>query len=119
MAARSVLVMSTDALAAALLGALVEIEGYTPHFLRDGEGAREALRRVRPHVAVVECDYPEACSAAFLGPAKMMGTRVILFGRPGLAAAMRECAERFQLLTLAMPPAPGALGRAFSDEPAP
>ncbi len=119
MAARSVLVMSTDALVAALLGALVEIEGYTPHFVRDGEDAREALRRVWPGVMLVDCDHPEACRAAFLGPAKMMGTRVVLFGRPGLAAVMRECAERFQLRTLAMPPAPGALGRALSDESAP
>ena len=115
MEARSVLVVSTDALAAALLGALVEIEGYTPYFLREGEQPRDALRRVRPATALIDCDPPEACGAAVIGPAKMMGTRVVLFGRPAVAGLVRRCAAEFEVATLAIPPAPGDLRRALGD----
>jgi hypothetical protein len=106
--------MSTDALVAALLGALVEIEGYTPRFVSGDETPREALRRVRPGVALVDCDFPGACTAAFLGPAKMVGARVVLFGRPTVAAIVAACAEQFELRVLGMPPASGELARALS-----
>lgn len=114
MEARSALVLSTDALAAALLGALVEIEGYRLYFVKDGEPARAALRRVWPEVALVDCDFPDGCSAAFIGPARMIGTRVVVFGRPAAAAQVRACAKEFQVATLAMPPAPGELRRALA-----
>jgi CheY-like chemotaxis protein len=107
--AKLVLVVSRDALAAALLGALVELEGYAPHFVRDGEPARDALRRVRPVAVLVDCDFPEGCGAAVLGPAKMIGAGVVLFGRPAVAALVAECAERFGVPVLTMPPAPGEL----------
>lgn len=109
MEAKLVLVMSRDALAAALLGALVEIEGYAPRFVRDGEPARDALRRVRPVAVLLDCDFPGGCAAAFIGPAKMLGASVVLFGRPAVAGVIAECAERFGVPVLAMPPSPGQL----------
>lgn len=111
MEATSVLVMSADPLAAALLGALVELEGYTPHFLREGEGPRDALRRVRPAVALIDCESPEARSAAVIGPARMMGARVALFGRPAIADLVEQCAAEFGVAILGVPPALGELGR--------
>ena len=111
---KSVLVTSTDPLAAALLGALVELEGYTPHFLREREGPRAALRRVRPAVVLIDCDSAEARSASVIGPAKMLGTRVALFGRPAIAALVERCAAEFGVAILAVPPAPGELRRALA-----
>jgi DNA-binding response OmpR family regulator len=107
-------VVSPDALAAALLGALVETEGYAPSFARAGESARDALRRLRPEVALVDCDAPEGCGAAFAGPARMMGTRVVLFGPPAAAERARACAEELGVAALTLPPAPGALRRALA-----
>ena len=103
--------MSRDALAAALLGALVELEGYAPRFVHDREPARDALRRVRPMAVLVDCEFPEGCAAAFVGPAKMMGARVVLFGRPAVARVVAACAQQFDVPVLAMPPAPGELAR--------
>ena len=114
MEAKSVLVISPDPLAAALLGALVELEGYAPHFLREREGPRDALRRVRPAVALVDCDSPEARRAAVIGPAKMMGVRVALFGRPAIAALVERCAAEFGVAILGVPPAPGELRGALA-----
>ena len=118
MEARSVLVLSADALAAALLGVLVELEGYTLHFARGGEAPREALRRIRAATALVDCDLPGGCTAAFIGPAKMMGVRVVLFGRPAVSPIVAACAEQFAVPVLRMPPGPGELGRllAGSDD---
>jgi DNA-binding response OmpR family regulator len=75
----AVLIISSDALAAALLAAAVELAGHEPQFPRSNESARDALRRVRPRLAVIDCDHVEACSDAFLGPALMTGAQLLLF----------------------------------------
>lgn len=110
----SVLVLSTDVLAAALLGALVEMAGYTPSFARPGEPARDAIRRVRPGVVLADCDYPDACGLGLIGPAKMIGVRVLLFGRPTLAAHVRERAAHFDVEVLDLPAGCDAMQRALA-----
>jgi hypothetical protein len=107
-------VLSTDALVAALLGALAEVEGGRPHFAQAGEAPRDAVRRVRPRLLLVDCDPPGGCDTAVIGPATMMGATVVLFGRPAHAATVRECASRLGVVVLAMPPTLGAL-RALLD----
>jgi len=89
-----VLILSADALAAALLGAAVELAGHQPHFPETNEVAREALRRVRPRLVVVDCDHKDACAESFVGPALMTGAQLLLFdsrrhGDGGLNAARR------------------------------
>jgi hypothetical protein len=73
-----VLILSADPLSAALLGAAVELAGHSPNFERPGEGPRAALRRVRPQLALIDCDHDEACTDSFIGPAIMTGARVQL-----------------------------------------
>ena len=73
------LVLSGDALIAALLGALLEIHGYTPFFPEPEEAPRDALRRARPGVVLVDCEHDSACNEAFFGPATMTGARVIMY----------------------------------------
>jgi hypothetical protein len=75
-----VLIFSADPLAAALLGAAVELAGHAPHFPQQGEGARGALHRVRPGLVLIDCDHDEACSESVIGPALMTSARVQLFG---------------------------------------
>jgi hypothetical protein len=104
--ATPVLVLSADALVAALLGALMEIEGYAPWFPRAHETPRDALRRVRPHALLLDGEYPDACGPTVIGPARMMGVRVVLFARPDVVAAVQACATRYELEVLPMPPRP-------------
>jgi hypothetical protein len=92
----TVLVLSQDALAAALLGAAVEYAGFAPLFARQGESSRDALRRLRPAVVLVDCDDEDACAESFIGPVMMMGARVVVFGSArsrrdvaGLVGALR------------------------------
>lgn len=103
MSADAVLIFSADPLGAALLGAAVELGGRSPHFARAGESARDALRRVRPRVALVDCDHEEACSAAFAGPAIMMGTTVLLIRSRRTLQAPDDFAERHGLRVIELP----------------
>lgn len=73
------LVLSADTLTAALLGALLEIHGYRAGFPDSEEHPREALRRLRPAIVLVDCEYEIACTEAFFGPATMTGARVVMF----------------------------------------
>lgn len=94
MSRHDVLIFSADPLAAALLGAAVELAGHVPHFPHPAEGARGALLRLHPRVALIDCDHDEACSESFIGPALMTGAKVQLFRslrtkRDGTAFAQR------------------------------
>jgi hypothetical protein len=109
-----VLVLSADPLAAALVGALVEIEGQTPAFAARDEVPRDALRRVRPHVLLADCGAPDGCGPALIGPAKMVGARVVLFGHPRIAALVDECATLYRVAVLPIPPGPGDMRRALA-----
>ena len=79
MSRQAVLIFSSDPLAAALLGAVVELAAHVPHFARHDEAARSALRRVRPRLVLIDCDHQESCCDEFVGPALMTGARILLF----------------------------------------
>ena len=100
---RAVLIFSSDPLAAALLGAAVELAGHAPHFAGTDEPARAALMRVRPRLALIDCDHEESCSDEFVGPALMTGARVLLFRSRGNLRDMAELADRLKLRVIDMP----------------
>lgn len=99
----AVLVLSSDPLAAALLGAVIELQGRTPQFPQADESPRAALLRVRPHMVVVDCDHEDGCSESFIGPAIMTGSQVILFRSRRTRRDVSEMAHRFGLRTIGMP----------------
>jgi DNA-binding NtrC family response regulator len=99
----AVLILSADPLAAALLGAAIELAGHVALFPQQGESARAALVRLRPRVVLVDCSHEEACSEAFVGPAMMLGARVLLFAGPGDGAAAAGFALRLGLTIMELP----------------
>jgi DNA-binding NtrC family response regulator len=99
----AVLILSSDALAAALLGAAVELAGHQPHFAREGEPARGALLRVRPKLVLIDCDHEESCTDEFVGPTLMTGGSVLLFRSRRSVRDMSEFAERLALRVVDMP----------------
>ncbi len=98
-----VLILSTDAVAAALLGALVETLGYLGRFFRPPEPADDAMRRTRPSVAMVDCDDTTLVTDELLGRARMRGTSVIMFGSSDAMSRVRQLAREHELDTLLMP----------------
>ena len=103
MSRHAILVLSSDPLAAALLGAAIELAGHAPRFPQSEEMARGALLRVRPALVIIDCDHEEACSEAFIGPALMTGSRVMLFRSRRTRRDMSELAGRLGLSVLEMP----------------
>jgi hypothetical protein len=104
-----VLVISSDPLAAALLGAAIELAGHAPRFPQAAESSRHALLRVRPRLVVIDCDHEDACSEAFVGPALMTGSQVVLFRSRRTRRDVSEMVDRLGLRTVEMPQEHGSL----------
>ena len=98
------LILSKDAVAAALLGGLVETLGYDVRFARPPESVADTMRRVRPRICLVDCDDPTACSHEFLGRATMRGVSVVIFGTREALDRVRALALEQRLDTLLVPP---------------
>ncbi len=98
-----VLIFSADPLAAALLGAAVELAGHAPHFPQPREAARAALLRTRPRLALIDCDHEEACAESFVGPALMTGAKVQLFRSRRTKRDVSELARRLELSVVDLP----------------
>jgi len=99
----AVLVLSSDPLAAALLGAAIELAGHVPRFPQSDEAARMALLRIRPRLVVIDCDHEDGCSDAFIGPALMTGSRVLLFRSRRTQRDVTELTGRLGLRVMDMP----------------
>jgi hypothetical protein len=99
----TVLILSSDALAAALLGAAIEIAGFAPAFPRIGEAPRDALRRTRPCLVVVDCDLEDACGEAFFGPVIMTGARIAVFSSTRSRRVLDPIAAEFGVRAFTLP----------------
>lgn len=98
-----VLVLSSDAVAAALLGALVETLGFLVRFYHPPEDPLVALKRERPSVAMVDCADPTLMKDELFGRARMRGISVVMFGTTEALTKVRELAAEHALDTLLMP----------------
>lgn len=113
-----VLVMSSDAVAAALIGALVETLGYIVRFYRTPEDPTFTLGRERPNVAMLDAEDRMMISDAVLGHAAMRGIAVVLFGSRDALQNVRDVVLAHNLHTLIAPPSLDdvrqVLGRVFA-----
>jgi hypothetical protein len=112
---RDVLILFADPLAAALIGAAVELAGHVPHFPDPDETARTALLRLRPRVTLIDCDLDDACSESFIGPALMIGSRLLLFSSPRTTRDARGLARRLGLSLATLPMDEDALSTLLHD----
>src|ERR671930_40585 len=99
-----VLILSHDAVAAALLGGLVETLGYDVHFARPPGAADDSIRRVRPRICLVDCTDPVSCRSEFFGHATMRGVCVVIFGTRDALDRVRAMAVAHNIELLIMPP---------------
>ena len=98
-----VLILSTDVVAAALIGALVETLGYLVRFFTPPETPDDALRRTRPAIAMVDCEDPTMVNTEVLGRARMRGVSVLVFGSAAAIQQVQQLVEEHELETLIMP----------------
>ena len=107
----TVLVVSDDATAAALLGGLVETFGYQVAFATVMNSG-DVMRRARPQVCMLDCDG-DACDEATIARIMMRGASVVLVGPRSLLVGMRELASRHGAEIVFTPPEPGPLSDAL------
>jgi DNA-binding NtrC family response regulator len=100
----TILILSADAIAAALFGALLETLGYSVRFARPPEGSEDAIRRVRPRVCLIDCDDGTTCTPELLGRAAMRGISVVIFGRSAALDRVRVLAREHEIDLLLVPP---------------
>jgi DNA-binding NtrC family response regulator len=102
---QSALIVSRDPVAAALLGALAELQRLEPIFYRDAEGASAVslLEEARPVVAVVDVAHDSGASPRFFSRAAGLRTRVVLFGDHGTDDLTRRCAAEYGLDAVVLP----------------
>lgn len=98
-----VLILSSDPVAAALLGALIETLGYRVRFYQPEESPDDVIRRQRPHVAMVDCDDTTVMNDEVLGRARMRGLSVIIFGTAEALQQVRQAASEQWFQTLLLP----------------
>jgi len=110
-----VLILSTDPVAAALLGGLVETLGYLVRFYGPPEPAETALRRERPSIALIDCADPTLMREDVLGRARMRDVSVVIFGTPDALRSVRALVAEHDLDTLIMPAAVDAIDDALRN----
>lgn len=74
----SVLILAREELISALLGLLVETTGHSVSFAAPKESSRDAMRRIRPNVVIVDCDHRD-CTGDLVKAANEVGAQLILF----------------------------------------
>lgn len=99
-----VLVLAREAVIAALVGMLLELEDYVPVFPEPDERPDDAIRRLRPPLIVIlDGSLPEARSDLFHARCAQAGARVCLFSEPVAAEAVRDEARERRAEFFSMP----------------
>lgn len=101
--AAAALILSSDTLGAALLGAALELLGYRAVFPHEGETGGDALRRLKPGLVLVDGGDEFLTDTAVLGPALMTGARLVFFGSAARLRDLRVLAARYEATLLALP----------------
>jgi len=99
-----ILILSSDAVAAALLGALIETLGFSVEFAWPPERFEHAIRRVRPKVCLVDSTDPEMYREGFLGRTGMRGIAVVIFGPAAALDRVRALALEYAIDIILVPP---------------
>jgi DNA-binding NtrC family response regulator len=108
-----VLIVSGDAVTAALVGVMVETLGYTVKFATATEGADASLRRAHPRIYMIDCATTEMRSDEVIARAIMRGASVVLFGPAARLETSRGLAARHEFELVTVPLMPGPLGHAL------
>ncbi|HEX6535585.1 MAG TPA: hypothetical protein VF041_13395 [Gemmatimonadaceae bacterium] len=110
----TVLILSTDAATSGLLSVLAELEGYVPIVgVTADETPVQMIARIRPQVALVDCDHVAACNDEFYALAREMNVRVVTFSPGRMRDEVRAFAEERDLPWFTLPIDRSALASAL------
>ncbi len=111
-----VLILARDPVIAALIGMLLEMDGYDPVFPAPGETAEQALGRLRaPLIVCADCDIPDVQSDLFFARVRRSGARFVLFGAPGSEQTVKDLAAQRSARYFMLPTDRATLARVLDD----
>ena len=79
MAKQSIMVLANEEVISALLGAMVELDGYAALFPAADEPPLSAITRHRPDLLLLDCEHEFAWDAQAMLAARAAGAQVLLF----------------------------------------
>ena len=109
----TILILSSDSVAAALVGALIETLGCVVKFAAAPDVVEDSVRRWRPKICLVDCVDPALCNGVTVGRAQMRGIPVVVFGTSGALDRVAALVTEHSIDTLRMPADAGVLNDAF------
>jgi len=110
----TILILSSDPVAAALVAALIGTFGYVVKFAGVPEMVEDSIRRWRPMICLVDAAEPAFCNSAVLGRARMRGISVVVYGTSGALDEIRELVTEGGIDTLRMPADAAELDQALT-----
>ena len=107
---RNVLILAREEVVAALLGLMVELQGYQPKFVDRSESVDDAIRQERPHTVLIDCDHPD-CTEALIETIRRLDASPILFSPFRMQHEVQDVARRHGVRSFTLPTDPGNFGK--------
>jgi DNA-binding NtrC family response regulator len=99
----SIMVLANEEVISALLGAMVELDGYVPVFPAADEQAIVAIRRNRPDLLLLDCEHDLAWDAGAMRTITATDTRVLLFSAMRSQREVEQIAARYGITAFILP----------------
>ena len=100
---QTILILASEEVISALLGAMVELEGHVPAFPAHDERPLAALARVRPSLLLLDCEHDVAWDDDAMRRITEGGTRTLLFSAMRSQREVETIASRYALPAFVLP----------------
>ena len=105
-----VIILAREEVVAALLGLMVELQGFQPRFLGRAEPVEDAILQEKPRAVLIDCDHPD-CEDALLEAIKKVGALPVLFSPFRMQPEVKSVAERHGIRSFTLPTDGGTFGK--------
>ena len=99
----SIMVLANEEVISALLGAMVELDGYIPVFPAADESPLTAVCRLRPDLLLLDCEHEFAWDAHSMRCVPETGTRILLFSAMRSQREVEQIAARYGVPGFVLP----------------
>ena len=100
---QTILILASEEVISALLGAMVELEGHVPAFSAHDERPLAALARLRPSLLLLDCEHELAWDETSMRRIADSGTRTLLFSAMRSQREIEMIASRYGLPAFVLP----------------
>ena len=99
----SIMVLANEEVISALLGAMVELDGYTPLFPAADEQPLTAICRHRPDLLLLDCEHELAWDSHAMRTILPSRTRILLFSAMRSQREVEQIAARYGIRAFVLP----------------